>query len=60
MKPEPQVEYPRLVRDRKRTPLGSLKDYEDLLARTKLLPRMVGQVRGPALHCVHPHRPTLP
>ena len=39
-----QVEYPRLVRERERTPLGSIADYEDLLARVKLLPRMVGQV----------------
>merc|ERR1712088_482318 len=41
-----QVEYPRLISDRKRTPLGSLKDYEDLLARLKLLPRMVKQVEA--------------
>merc|ERR1712186_187933 len=41
-----QIEYPRLISDRKRTPLGSLKDYEDLLARLKLLPRMVKQVEA--------------
>merc|ERR1711971_46344 len=41
-----QVEYPRLISDRKRTPLGSLKDYEDLLARVKLLPLMVKQVEA--------------
>ena len=41
-----QVEYPRLISDRKRTPLGSLKDYEDLLARLKLLPQMVNQVEA--------------
>ena len=41
-----QIEYPRLVSDRKRTPLRSLKDYEDLLARVKLLPQMVNQVEA--------------
>jgi len=41
-----QIEYPRLVSDRKRTPLRSLKDYEDLLARLKLLPQMVNQVEA--------------
>merc|ERR1712130_475943 len=41
-----QVEYPRLVSDRKRTPLRSLKDYEDLLARLKLMPQMVRQVEA--------------
>ena len=39
-----QVEYPRLISDKKRTPLGSLKDYEDLLARLKQLPQMVKQL----------------
>jgi uncharacterized protein (DUF885 family) len=41
-----QIEYPRLVSDRKKTPLRSLKDYEDLLARLKLLPQMVNQVEA--------------
>merc|ERR1712183_731174 len=41
-----QVEHPRLVSDRKKTPLRSLKDYEDLLARLKLLPQMVNQVES--------------
>merc|ERR1712088_434153 len=41
-----QVEYPRLISDKKRTPLGSLKDYEDLLARLKQLPQMVRQVEA--------------
>merc|ERR1712038_1451117 len=41
-----QVEYPRLISDKKRTPLGSLKDYEDLLARLKQLPQMVKQVEA--------------
>merc|ERR1712038_392874 len=41
-----QIEYPRLISDKKRTPLGSLKDYEDLLARLKQLPQMVRQVEA--------------
>merc|ERR1712038_411005 len=41
-----QVEYPRLISDKKKTPLRSLKDYEDLLARLKLLPQMVNQVEA--------------
>jgi len=39
-----QVEYPRLVSDSKKTKLGSLKDYEDLLARITALPGMVNQI----------------
>ena len=39
-----QVEYPRLVSDSKKTPLRSLKDYEDLLARITALPTMIDQI----------------
>ena len=41
-----QVVYPRLISDKKRTPLGSLKDYEDLLTRLKQLPQMVRQLEA--------------
>ena len=39
-----QVEYPLLVSDPKRTPLGSLSDYEHLLTRITSLPTMIDQI----------------
>ena len=39
-----QVEYPNLVSDPQKTPLQSLQDYEDLLARIQGLPGMVDQI----------------
>ena len=39
-----QVEYPLMVSDSKKTPLGSLKDYDDLLARITSLPTMIDQI----------------
>ena len=41
----PQVDYPRLISNPEQTPLGSLKDYEDLLARLTKLPSLVRQVQ---------------
>jgi len=39
-----QVEYPLLVSDPKKTKLGSLKDYEDLLTRIRGIPGMIDQI----------------
>ena len=39
-----QVEYPNLVSDPKKTPLQSLRDYEDLLARIQGLSGQIDQI----------------
>ena len=39
-----QAEYPHLVSDPQKTPLQSLQDYEDLLARIQGLPGMIDQI----------------
>ena len=39
-----QVEYPLMVSDPKKTQLGSLKDYEDLLTRIRGIPSMIDQI----------------
>jgi len=39
-----QVEYPEMVSDPKKTPLRSLKDYDDLLARITAVPTMIDQI----------------
>ena len=38
------MEYPLVVSDSKKTPLRSLKDYDDLLDRITYLPTMIDQI----------------